>query len=252
MLQDHNRDIRSVGHQGQRLNTWQSERAYSSIELWALPLFNIVHLWKAQSQILKSLLQQQFFFEVFMPRGISECHSLIDEVHWRLWATDNFFRMSLWPKNSHVFGLDFRKSGFIVSKWRHCVTRKSWRSWTPGRWGILYTMSLSYSFNSCQFCPPLFGSLWFVPGFVEVDSIISWLKVDFLSHDRILWHAPIEREEKPGTKSISNYKGHIASTRPSRHCVITIFVKPEHVADSPSRAGISIPYLRLQWRRRVW
>jgi hypothetical protein len=34
--------------------------------------------------------------------------------------------MSLWPKNSHIFGLDLKKFGFIVSKWIQGVTMYFW------------------------------------------------------------------------------------------------------------------------------
>jgi hypothetical protein len=42
--------------------------------------------------------------------------------------------MSPWPKNSHVFGLDLEKLGFVVSKWKHDVPL-SWRCFSAFKKG---------------------------------------------------------------------------------------------------------------------
>jgi len=34
-------------------------------------------------------------------------------------------------------------------------------------------LSLFYSFRLWQFCSPLIGSFWFIPGFVEVDWLLE-------------------------------------------------------------------------------
>ena len=42
-----------------------------------------------------------------------------------------FFRMPLWSENSHVFGLELRKLGFVVTFWRHDVPWSWWRFSVP-------------------------------------------------------------------------------------------------------------------------
>ncbi len=85
---------------------------------------------------------------------------------------DNFFMLRLQPNNPHVFGLDMEKLGFVVSKWYHDVTMSARRFLAPGRDAFTSLMSLFCSFCFRQFCSPLVGLFWLVPGFVELDQVM--------------------------------------------------------------------------------
>jgi hypothetical protein len=71
---------------------------------------------------------------------------------------------SKWPKSRRV-----------ETKWSQDVPW-SWRSLSAiERDGFASLTSLSDSFRLWQFCSPLFGSFWFVPGFVGIDYVLHIL-----------------------------------------------------------------------------
>jgi len=60
----------------------------------------------------------------------------------------------------------------VETKWCHDVTR-SWRRYSaPERGDFSIALSLLKLFNLFQYGSPLFGFLWFIPGFVKLASLV--------------------------------------------------------------------------------
>jgi hypothetical protein len=82
-----------------------------------------------------------------------------------------YSKILLWHKDSYIFGLDFKKLVFVVTKWCQVVTMSIVVSLAFEK----CVMSLCLSFCLRQFCSALFGLFCFVPVFVEGDKVVQRL-----------------------------------------------------------------------------
>ena len=88
---------------------------------------------KSSKSNSKISVVMKIIFEASVSWRSSQCHSLIDAVHWILCAPDNFSKIHPWLNIWHIFGLDLKKLVPVVSKWSQEVTWSSRCFSTPER-----------------------------------------------------------------------------------------------------------------------